>query len=122
MSHPNVSTRFLAVATAALCMLAGLPASAQLAPVSAPVYAPNAASPIVPRHGFGGESDVWLSMQLDPAYTANDPRPVPGEVAGRTYIRYLGSFTHPIPEQFERQSFLGGSAGGGGGGGGGASP
>jgi uncharacterized membrane protein YgcG len=66
----------------------------------------------VPGAAFGSQTDAWLSMQLNPAYTANDPRPIPGEVANKTYIRYLNSFSHPIPEQFERQSFS--SSGGGG--------
>lgn len=34
-------------------------------------------------------------------------RPMLKDVADRTYERYLESFTHPIPEQFEReQGFL----------------
>jgi len=64
---------------------------------------------------FGSQTNAWLSMQLNPAYTANDPRPIPGEVANRTYVRYLDSFSHPIPEQFERQSFSGSGGGAGGG-------
>jgi|GEM_PF-1813122 len=66
----------------------------------------------VPGAAFGSQTEAWLSMQLNPAYTANDPRPIPGEVANKTYVRYLNSFSHPIPEQFERQSFS--SSGGGG--------
>lgn len=73
----------------------------------------------VPGAAFGSQTDAWLSMQLNPAYTANDPRPIPGEVANKTYIRYLNSFSHPIPEQFERQSFS--SSGGSGSSGSGAS-
>jgi hypothetical protein len=34
---------------------------------------------------------------------------MPGEVADRVYQRYLQSFTHPIPEQFERER-IGGEA------------
>ncbi|RYF62499.1 MAG: DUF3613 domain-containing protein, partial [Comamonadaceae bacterium] len=30
----------------------------------------------------------------------SQPRPIPGEVAGRSYQRYLKSFDHPIPERF----------------------
>lgn len=37
-------------------------------------------------------------------------RPMLKDVADRTYERYLESFTHPIPEQFEReQGFLNGN-------------
>lgn len=98
--------RFAVPAASALIVsaLAVLPAQAQ-----------------APRAGFGGQTDAWLAMQLNPAYTANDQRPIPGEVANRSYLRYLDSFTHPIPGQFERQSFLGGGGGGYSGGGGSSS-
>ncbi|MDB5985097.1 MAG: hypothetical protein JWR16_150 [Nevskia sp.] len=89
-----------------------------LAQPIAPAAGTSDSSALVPRAGFGSQSDVWLSMQMNPAYTANDPRPIPGEVANRTFVRYLDSFSHPIPEQFERESF---SSSGGGGGGGAAS-
>ncbi len=104
-----------AVATTAAFIIAAMSAGAALAQTSAPAPTQDSAT-IVPRSGFGGETDVWMAMQLNPAYTANDSRPIPGEVANRTFVRYLGSFTHPIPEQFERQSFSGSGAGTGGGG------
>ena len=103
--------KFKSVAKVAAIGFAAAISGAAMAQPSAPAAAPSDSSVLVPRAGFGGQTDAWLSMQLNPAYTANDPRPIPGEVANRTFVRYLDSFSHPIPEQFERQGFS--SSGGG---------
>ena len=39
-----------------------------------------------------------------------------GEAADKVYKRYVDSFGHPLPEQFERESFNSSSGGSGGGG------
>ena len=62
---------------------------------------------------LGTDTRAWLDLQKSPAAQASESRPVPGEVAERTYQRYVKSFNYPIPEQFKRESFK--SSGGGGG-------
>ena len=52
-----------------------------------------------------------LALQRDGTAASPVPRPIPGDVAGRSYQRYLKSFEQPIPER------LGSSTAGGGGGG-----
>lgn len=67
---------------------------------------------------LGTDTRAWLDLQKSPSAQANESRPVPGEVAERTYQRYVKSFDYPIPEQFKRESFKSSGGGGGGGGGG----
>lgn len=62
----------------------------------------------------GAETRTWLELQRNGAAAPRDARPMPGEVADRVYQRYLQSFTHPIPERFETESFTEGSGGSGG--------
>lgn len=45
-----------------------------------------------------------LAMQAEGTNSV-EPRPMLKEVAQRTYERFLESFTHPIPDQFERKHF-----------------
>jgi hypothetical protein len=83
---------------------------------STPAAAPPAdaaASAPVAGQGFGAQSRFWLETQTSGAYAVTDDRPMPGEVATMVYQRYLNSFTHPIPERYESDSFktTGGSAG-----------
>jgi hypothetical protein len=74
---------------------------------------PPAAAPPVNTGSFGGGTRQWLATQLDPAAQVASVRPVPGDVASLAYERYLKSFTHPIPEYFNRQAFVSSSGGGG---------
>lgn len=59
----------------------------------------------------GDETRAWLQLQSSGRASVAAPQPMSGEVADKVYERYLKSFTHPIPEQFQRESF---SAAGGG--------
>lgn len=65
----------------------------------------------------GEETRAWLQLQKSGNASLGAPRPMTGEVADQVYRRYLESFTRPVPEDFERESFGAGSGGGGGGGG-----
>lgn len=59
-----------------------------------PGHAEDAATqPIV----VGAASERLLDMQREGAYAAN-LQPIPGEVASRSYRRYLDSFAKPMPE------------------------
>ncbi len=82
--------------------------SSDAAPVATPVAAP------VAGQGFGSQTRLWLATQTDGTYAVSDERPMPGEVATLVYQRYLKSFTHPIPERYESDSFK--TSGGGSGG------
>lgn len=55
--------------------------------------------------GFGSQTRYWLATQTSGASSVTDPRPMPGEVASMVYERYLKSFTHPIPERYEADTF-----------------
>lgn len=65
----------------------------------------------------GAETRAWLDLQKSGRTASKEQRPVTGEIAEKTYDRYLKSFDYPIPEKFDRQSFSknGGSGSGGGG-------
>lgn len=63
----------------------------------------------------GNETRALLELQRDGQSASAAQRPMTGEVADKTYQRYVDSFAHPIPEQFPRESFSsssGGSSGG----------
>lgn len=59
----------------------------------------------------GETTRAWLELQRSNNASWGTPRPMPGEVAQRVYERYLESFESPIPAEFERESFVGGSSG-----------
>jgi len=58
-----------------------------------------------PGQGFGSQTRFWLATQTSGVSAVTDERPMPGEVATLVYERYLNSFTHPIPERYEANSF-----------------
>lgn len=67
--------------------------------------APAAAAAPVAGQGFGSQSRYWLATQASGASSVTDERPMPGEAASLVYQRYLNSFTHPIPERYEADTF-----------------
>lgn len=79
---------------------------------AAPVFSDDA-SASAPPAAFGDQTRAWVSLQESGAAASKVERPLSGEAGTRVYERYLRSFEHPIPEQFERQSFSSGSSGGG---------
>ncbi len=54
---------------------------------------------------IGGTTLGVLEMQRSGEKSV-ETRPMLKDVADRTYERYLESFTHPIPDQFEREGGL----------------
>lgn len=48
----------------------------------------------------GAATQRLLALQREGGLASATPRPIAGEVAHRSYERYLGSFNHPIPEKF----------------------
>lgn len=63
---------------------------------------------------LGDEVRAWTDLQKSGAASITESRPMPGEVADKVYDRYLQSFSHPIPQTFERGSFVGSSGSGSG--------
>lgn len=49
---------------------------------------------------IGDATHDLLALQRDGRQASPTPRPIAGDVAGRSYSRYLKSFEHPIPEAF----------------------
>ena len=83
-----------------------LPFAALAQPETAAAPADNAvAAAPAAGQGFGSQTRYWLATQSSGASSETDARPMPGEVATLVYQCYLNSFTHPIPERFEADSF-----------------
>ena len=61
----------------------------------------------------GSETRSWVELQTSNNASLGTARPMPGDVADEVYSRYVKSFSHPIPEHFEREKFTSGSGGGG---------
>ncbi len=79
--------------------------------LSAPLaQAQDPAQDPVPAHG--AETRALLELQISGAASVATPAPMSGDVADAVYQRYLKSFSHEIPEQFEREKFV--DSGGGG--------
>lgn len=95
----------LAVACASLLLMAAAlwlsPARAQ-----APAPAPVAPVPVAPaaeppdRLRVGDATYTLLEKQRAGTLASDTARPIAGEVAQRSYERYLRSFERPIPESF----------------------
>ncbi len=55
---------------------------------------------------IGTTTQEWIDLQKSGAEAPEDDRPLQGDVAKRTYQRYLKSFETDVPEQFETTSSL----------------
>ncbi|WP_161554120.1 DUF3613 domain-containing protein [Stenotrophobium rhamnosiphilum] len=64
---------------------------------------------------LGDEVHAWTDLQKSGAASNPAVQPMPGEIADKVYDRYLKTFDYPIPQTFDRESFVGGSSGGSGG-------
>ncbi len=78
-----------------MLLLSCLPAAAQAQPPA----------PIAPAPA-GDDVRNWIDLQTRTAASPAPPRPMSGEVADQVFQRYLKSFSHPIPDQFQRQDFV----------------
>lgn len=68
------------------------------------------------NYRLGEEVRAWTDLQKSGAASTPTAQPMPGEIADKVYDRYLKTFDTPIPQTFERESFVGGGSGGGSGG------
>ena len=88
--------------------VAPMPVSA--APVPPPPASPaagggaaldeTAAATDQPALPVGAATQRLLALQRGGTMASTTPRPIPGEVAHRSYERYLNSFNHPIPDRY----------------------
>lgn len=69
--------------------------------LSSSTLAAFAAEPETPT---AAETRSWIELQKSGKQSAGGPRPMPGEIAGNVYQRYVDSFKQPIPAEFKRQS------------------
>jgi hypothetical protein len=69
------------------------------------------AAPADPKPGT--DTRAWTDLQKSGKAASRQPRPVPGEVADKTYERYVKSFERPIPETYVRENISSGDSGGG---------
>ena len=88
------------------------------APTATPVppqgqeEAAQAQEPVYERLQVGDATQSLLAWQLSGEITSTTPRTIAGDVANRSYERYLKSFEFPIPERMT--SSVKPSSGGGG--------
>lgn len=60
----------------------------------------TAAATDQPALPVGAATQRLLALQRGGTMASATPRPIPGEVAHRSYERYLNSFNHPIPDRY----------------------
>ncbi len=78
-------------------LLAGLLTGASL------VLAPAA---IAQQAGTPATARDWVELQKSGTAASPVPRPLPGDIAERSYQRYAESFSQPIPETLKREGFI----------------
>jgi len=64
-----------------------------------------------PALAVGEATQSLLALQRAGTSASATPRPIPGEIAHRSYERYLKSFEYPIPESFNSTVKTSGSGG-----------
>jgi hypothetical protein len=74
--------------------------------LSGAVLAQQGTASATPAAQDAAETRNWIELQQRAGESPAAPRPMAGEVADQVYQRYLKSFSHPIPEQFERGKFV----------------
>lgn len=72
------------------------------------VNAPAAAQSqdTTPAPVSGAEARAWLELQKGGTAASPAERPLPGEIADRSYQRYADSFSQPIPKALDREGFI----------------
>lgn len=104
----------LFLAAAAPLVAAQQPATPQrdAAPADAAAIVPLATPGDATADAIASEADTWHPLQVGDAtqsllarqrngtQASSTPRPIAGDIAGRSYQRYLKSFEREIPENF----------------------
>lgn len=68
-------------------------------------FAASAACAEEVNEPVGTKTKAWVQLQTGGTAASSVERPLPGDIADKTYDRYANSFTYPIPEKFEREKF-----------------
>ena len=74
--------------------------------LAACLTAPLALAHAAERETFGEDARKWVDLQVSGDAAERSPDGMPGEIAERGWQRYVESFSHPIPERFEREGFV----------------
>lgn len=67
--------------------------------------------PAARQPAAGEATRLWLDRQSQGSQASDKAQTLPGPAMERVYERYLKSYTHPIPEHFERENLGAGSTG-----------
>jgi hypothetical protein len=118
--HAGLTAALFFVATAALAQAVPQPPQVQQAPQAAPATQASPAQEAQVAEEFespppllmGDATLNLLAWQRSGEIASRTPRPIAGNVASRSYERYIKSFEHPIPEHLS--STVSRSKGGGG--------
>ncbi len=89
------------------------PASLLLSLLVLSAQAPWVAAQQADETANSGTAREWVELQKSNSAASPAARPMPGEIADKTFQRYANSFSQPIPATLNREEFL--SQGGGGG-------
>lgn len=68
------------------------------------------------NYKLGDEVHAWTDLQRSGVASNPVVQPMPGEIADKVYDRYMKTFEYPIPQNFDRESFVGRGSGSGSGG------
>lgn len=79
---------------------------ALLVPAAAFAEPPSGEAAPAEADAMGSQTQAWLDLQISNNAALGGVRPMPGEVADQVYSRYVKSFSHPIPENFERKKYV----------------
>lgn len=90
----------------ALALAVALPAAAQAPTPAAPAEAGGS-----PPLKVGDATQRLLALQAEGSMASATPRPIAGDVAQKSYERYLKTFDQPIPASFGSSVKAGGSSG-----------
>jgi hypothetical protein len=125
LSAFGLAAALMSAAPMALAQQAVLPKASE--PASTPTPAPQAQEEMAGAEEFvyeplqvGDATQGLLAWQRSGDIASTTPRPIAGNVANRSYERYLKSFEFPIPERMG--STVKSTTGSGGGGSGGGMP
>ncbi len=54
----------------------------------------------------GDQTRQWTELQVSGSAASPVQRPLAGDIAERVFQRYADSYSHPIPEQLDREGFV----------------
>lgn len=70
----------------------------------------GADQPVERQPAAGEATRLWLDRQSQGSQASAKAQTLPGPAMEKIYERYLKSYTHPIPEHFERENLGAGTS------------